>query len=322
MPSTLTGPMDVFSAAGVSWNFVNAQPITPLFDVSLSAVAGHKIKCHNGLEIPTQTHWRDIDCADVVFIPSFAVMGGGPKLPDDLIAWFKKMAEGGAIIASVCTGAFFLAGTGLLENKQATTHWAFQDQLKMQNPSIQLLRDSILVDDGGIITAGGGSAWHDLVLYLIERLVGLEVANQTAKMFLLDRHEIQQTSYASSVPQVYHNDAAVVKAQQWIALNYVSADVVNQAMQQSSLASRTFYRRFSRAVGVTPLKYLQSIRIEKSKMLLETSNRSVEDIAIEVGYLDVGNFRKCFKREVKLLPAEYRKKFSSGIPAKDALKNR
>ena len=315
MASTLTGPMDVFSAAGISWSLINGLPVSPLFDISLTAISGHKIKCHNHFEIPTKTSWQDIQSADLILIPSFAYTGNEPKLSKDLIHWFKTMAENGTLIASVCTGAFFLSATGLLENKRATTHWAFLKQLKVKNPSVELVPDAILVDDGGIITAGGGSAWHDLVLFLIERLVGLDVANQSAKMFLLDRHENPQSSYAIASLPISHNDAAIKKAQCWIAENYANADVIIQTIEESSLTSRTFYRRFSRAVGTTPLKYLQSIRIEKAKTLLAETNRGVEDIATEIGYLDVGSFRKLFKNEVKLLPAQYRKKFSSGTTA-------
>ncbi|MBL4608319.1 MAG: DJ-1/PfpI family protein, partial [Pseudomonadales bacterium] len=141
MPSTLTGPMDVFSAAGVSWNFINAQAPLPCFEIEAVSSHGNKIHCHNGIEFPVKHSWRDIDEADLIFIPSFVVLGAGPTLAPDLIHWFQTMAAKGTIIASVCTGAFFLAGTGLLDNKKATTHWAFQDSLKQQYPHIELVRD-------------------------------------------------------------------------------------------------------------------------------------------------------------------------------------
>lgn len=312
MPSTLTGPLDVFTAAGVSWNFINAEAVSPCFEVSLVTGHGYKIQCYNGIEIPTKTSWRDIEQADLIFIPSFAFLGTGPKLPDDLIQWFQKMAANGAIIASVCTGAFLLAETGLLDNKRATTHWAFQNQLQALYPSIKLMTDPILVEDKSIITAGGGSAWHDLVLFLIEKLAGLEIANQAAKMFLLDRHDNPQASYASAYQPTYHNDAAVEKAQRLIKKNYASSSIINQAINESALAERTFYRRFKKAAGITPIKYIQLIRIEQSKTLLETTNCGIEEISAQVGYENPSSFRKLFKQEVQLLPAEYRRKFSSG----------
>jgi len=313
MPSTLAGPMDVFSAVGVSWNFINAVAPQPFFEVEMVTECGNKIKCYNGIEVPVKTYWQDIEQADLIFIPSFAILGAGPKLSEGLIQWFHKMADNGAIIASVCTGAFFLSATGLLENKRATTHWAFQKQFKTQNPSIDVVSDQIIVEDTGIITAGGGSAWHDLVLFLIERFAGLEVANQTAKMFLLDRHENPQASYAAAYQPTYHNDAAIEKSQQWISQNYSKSGVINQAIEMSGLAERTFYRRFKQAMGITPIKFLQQVRIEKSKVLLEKTEQGMDDIALQVGYENASSFRRLFKHEVQLLPTEYRRKFSSGM---------
>ena len=313
MPSTLTGPMDVFASAGISWNFINAQAPQPCFEVETVTTHGNKIRCHNGIEFPVKNNWRDIKEADLIFIPSFAVLGAGPTLAQDLIDWFQEMASKGTIIASVCTGSFFLAATGLLNQKNATTHWAFQELLKNQYPEIKLLKDQILVEDNNIITAGGGSAWHDLVLFLIERLSGLEAANQVAKMFLLDRHENPQSSYATSLPPSHHNDNAILEAQKWMAEHFKSSGTINEAIKHSGLAERTFYRRFKQAVGFTPIKYLQLLRIEKSKTLLEDTNNAIEDIAFQIGYENAGSFRRLFKQEVKLVPAEYRKKFRSGI---------
>ncbi|MBV1871560.1 MAG: helix-turn-helix domain-containing protein [Gammaproteobacteria bacterium] len=313
MPSTLTGPMDVFTSAGVSWNFINAQAPLPCFEVETVTTHGNKIRCHNGIEFPVKNNWRDIKEADLIFIPSFAILGAGPTLPQDLVDWFQDMAAKGCIIASVCTGTFFLAGTGLLNHKRATTHWAFQDLLKKQYPDIEVVEDHILVDDNNIVTAGGGSAWHDLVLFLIERFSGLEAANHVAKMFLLDRHENPQSSYATSLPPSHHNDKAILDAQKWMAEHFKSTGAINQAIQHSGLAERTFYRRFKHALGFTPTRYLQLIRIEKSKVLLEDTSNAIEDIAFQIGYENVGSFRRLFKQEVKLVPAEYRKKFRSGI---------
>ena len=313
MPSTLTGPMDVFASAGVSWNFINAQAPQPCFEVETVTSHGNKIRCHNGIEFPVKNSWRDITEADLIFIPSFAVLGVGPTLPQDLIDWFQSMAAKGTIIASVCTGAFLLAGTGLLNNRQATTHWAFQDLLKKQYPDINLVRNQILVNDGGIVTAGGGSAWHDLVLFLIEHFSGLEAANHVAKMFLLDRHENPPSSYAMSLPPSHHSDNAVLDAQKWLVTHFASSSAINDAILHSGLAERTFYRRFKQAIGTTPIKYLQLVRIEKSKILLEETNKVIEDIAFQIGYENAGSFRRVFKQEVKLVPAEYRKKFRSGL---------
>lgn len=311
MPSTLTGPLDVLGTAGMSWNMIAGKVPQPLFRVALATISGDPVRCFNGLSIPPTHRCEDISAADIVLIPSLAVGPTGVSLSPPAVDWLQKMHAGGAVMASVCTGAFVLAAAGLLNGRRATTHWAFQDYLRVNCPEAHVMADRILVDEGSVITSGGGSAWHDLVLYLIERYAGREAAVDAAKMFLLDRHIDTQAPYALLCRPTPHRDAPIRAAQHWMEKNFDRADVVAGALLESGLVERTFNRRFKQATGSTPIFYVQCLRLEQAKRYLQSTADSIENIALSVGYQNPGSFRRLFKRHVGILPADYRRMFGA-----------
>lgn len=205
-----------------------------------------------------------------------------------------------------------LAATGLLDNKPTTTHWAFIDHFHQFFPDVKLEPSRILIpdtEDCPIVTMGGMSAWEDLALYLIAKFYGEAAAVKAAKLFLLgDRSEGQLVFSAMSKPK-RHEDKVIAKSQQWASNHYDSPNPVTRMVANSGLAERTFKRRFKIATGYTPIDYIQTLRIEEAKQILETTSDAIDTIAQLTGYEDPTSFRRLFKRMTGVTPGRYRQRF-------------
>ncbi|MBB1251173.1 GlxA family transcriptional regulator [Rhizobium sp. G21] len=231
---------------------------------------------------------------------------------DPLLPWLRARREEGAILASVCAGAFLLARAGLLQGKPATTHWALVDDFRSMFPEVDLQPDRLLVTAGDIITAGGVMAWTDLGLLIVERLFGAEAMIETARFLLIDPPGREQRYYSDFKPNRSHGDPQILRAQQWFEAR-LSADVsVEDMAGAAGLEPRTFLRRFQKAVGMKPIEYCQQIRVAEARRRLETSAARVDQIGWECGYRDPASFRKIFLRVVGLTPADYRRRFHGG----------
>jgi transcriptional regulator GlxA family with amidase domain len=231
------------------------------------------------------------------------------KSTSSLCRWIKARHTDGAVVCSVCAGAFLLAETGLLAGRTATTHWMHAEEFRQRFPEITVDADKLIIDDGDILTAGGGMAWIDLGLRLIEKLMGPSVMLATARFFLVDPAGRQQSFYASFSPRLHHGDVQVLKLQHWFHRNYSGSLTVSEMAARSGLGDRTFLRRFHRATGLNPNEYMQYWRINKAREALEFSTRSVEEIGMAVGYQDISAFRNLFKKIVGIPPSEYRFRF-------------
>lgn len=228
----------------------------------------------------------------------------------ELVPWIRARHREGTRICSVCAGAFLLAATGLLDGRAATTHWTLAERF----PKVQLDIAKLLIDDGDLLTAGGVMAWTDLGLRLIEDLLGPAVMLVTARMFLIDPGEREQRYYSSAAPRLAHGDAAVLRAQQWLATHFAEPVSMPQLAAQAGLGERTFLRRFRAATGDTPTVYLQQLRVTRARDLLELSAQPIDAIAWQVGYEDTGAFRRIFQRIVGLAPGAYRQRFAVRHP--------
>ncbi|MTJ05863.1 MAG: helix-turn-helix domain-containing protein [Sediminimonas qiaohouensis] len=229
------------------------------------------------------------------------------------IDWLRERYAAGATICSVCTGTAVLAEAGLLDGFEATTHWSLADVLRQSYPEVRLVAQKILVPAGPehrILTGGGATAWEELALYLVARFCSPREAVRIAKIFLFGDHSEGQQPFAGAQRPRRHDDAVISEIQGWIADNYHHGNPVAAMVAQSGLTERTFMRRFRAATGSSPMEYLQTMRIEEAKHLLETTERPVDQVAIEVGYEDPNFFRRLFKRRVSVTPTRYRQRFS------------
>ncbi|WP_445679422.1 GlxA family transcriptional regulator [Radicibacter daui] len=261
-------------------------------------------------------------------IPDAAFPAGSPSAPDVIILppsldrsqaysagrraitdWLTGYHRSGALMCSVCAGAFLLAEAGLLDGRAATTHWALADELARRFPKVSVNAGKLLVEEAGLITAGGVMAWTDLGLRLVERFMGRALMLEVARFFLIDPSGREQSFYSSFRPAYEHGDEPVLKVQRWLeARRGEKLDIAGMAAE-AGLGERTFLRRFSRATGLTPTDYLQRLRIERARGLLEATARPVEQVAFACGYEDAGAFRKLFQRLVGLTPGDYRQRF-------------
>jgi transcriptional regulator GlxA family with amidase domain len=239
-----------------------------------------------------------------------------PEMTQRLAGWLKGQHKAGAILGSICAGAFLLAETGLLDGRTATTHWNLAEALQARFPAIKVDGDKLIIDDGDVITAGGLMAWTDLGLKLVDRLLGPTVMIETARFLLVDPPGREQRFYSSFSPKLHHGDAAILKVQHWLQAEGARDVTLTLMAQRAGLGDRTFLRRFVKATGLKPTEYCQTLRIGKARERLEFSSQTVEQIAWEVGYDDPGAFRKVFGKVMGLTPGDYRRRFSVGAAAR------
>lgn len=314
--SVIYGMYDLFRAAGRDWQrIVEGIESEGVLNPVVVSADGAPVSVINGIRVVPDAAFDDIPVPDIVCVPEVAVN------PDQLtgrfdeeVAWLRRCHAEGAILASACSGALLFAEAGLLDGQEATTHWAFCDMLGERFPTIRMRPRSALVASGEgqrLIMAGGGTSWADLALYLIARTTGVETAMQVAKINVMDWHAIGQQPYAQLARTRQVEDAEIARCQAWLGEHYHEPAPVAAMVRLSGLAERTFKRRFRQATGLSPLEYVQTLRLEEAKHMLETGDEPVEAVANAVGYEDAGFFGRLFRRKVSLTPAQYRRRFGS-----------
>jgi transcriptional regulator GlxA family with amidase domain len=324
--SALYGMLDVLSVTGNVWHtLMRAEPMRPPFHVTVVGLTRERFHCGNGIPVEPGAAIGEVDRADIVILPELWL---GPdehlegRYPA-LIEWIRSRYDNGACVYSACSGALMLAETGLLNGRDATSHWGYQDLFKRRYPQIRFRPEPNLCfgDPGGrIITAGGTTSWHDLALHIIARHVSPGEAIRIAKVYLLKWHDEGQLPYEPLVRPQPHSDAIVRECESWLREHFREPGAVGRAVTYARIPERTLKRRFKRATGLALIDYLQNIRIEEAKALLETSDRAVDDICYEIGYEDPSFFRRLFRRRTGVAPAQYRRAFK---PMHDAaLSNR
>ncbi len=263
-----------------------------------------------GLTVRCDATLRDAGRADLVVVPAL-----DPDVIEHLarnravVPWLRRAYRAGADVASACTGAFLLGEAGLLDGRTATTHWAFQGLLAARYPQLRLAPQAIVVDQGRVVTAGGATAFINLALFLVERILGPEVARAASRMFLIDPNKAAQGAYAIFSTQKAHGDEGILRAQALIEDELGRAPGVEELAREVAMSRRTFVRRFRRATGNTPRDYIQRVRIEAAKRALEAGEETIAGIARRVGYGDAVAFRKLFGRLTGLTPAAYRARY-------------
>lgn len=313
--STTYSILDVLSSVGRDWEMLHGTPRQPpIFDTLLLTVDGRPYQDANGHRIVPDGALADCSAPHLVIVPDLHLRPADP-LPDGiapLADWLGGVHKDGAIVTSVCSGALLLAAAGLLNGIDATTHWGYSDMLARQFPEVHVRRERILVPAGDghrIVTSGGASGWADLLLYLIGRLADAQEARRIAKIYLLQAHADGQLCYASLTAGRQHDDQLVADAQAWAAEHYDEPNPVRTMAGRSGLSERSFLRRFRRATGQSPVAYIQTVRIEEAKQMLEATDKRVDEIAADIGYSEPSSFRSAFRKHVGLSASAYRRKW-------------
>lgn len=248
------------------------------------------------------------DRFDAVWLPPNlrGQRGGGDV---SLLTWLQNRHRAGAVICSACAGAFWLGHAGLLDGRPVTTHWTLEQEFRAAFPTAQLHTESILVDDNDIVTAGGVMAWTDLGLHLVKRWLGTEIVSHVCRHMLIDPEGREQRNYRSFRPRLDHGDTAIRDLQVWME-SHVSDDLsVSSLAARCRLPERTFQRHFARATGQAASTYVQHLRVEKARGLLERSQMPVNEICWAVGYEDPSAFSRLFRSVSGLSASDYRKRF-------------
>lgn len=324
-PAALHGLFEVFAAVGVTWAALTGGPdggrrMAPAIVAATSVPWSSPV----GVPITPQATLDAVPASEVVIVTDLAITPETDprgRWPAEA-AWARRRHAEGAVVCSVCTGSVFLAEAGLLEGREATTHWSAHDLFARHYPAVRLHPARILCPAGPehrIVTAGGAASWEELALHLIGRFVGTAEAVRIAKLFVLGDRSEGQLPFAAMGRARRHDDAVVARAQRWLAEHYAEPHPVGAMVRLSGLAERTFKRRFRAATGYAPVDYALALRIEEAKQLLEREEVPVEAVAAEVGYADPAAFRRLFNRRVGVSPARYRRRLQDLVRRTGAL---
>jgi transcriptional regulator GlxA family with amidase domain len=263
-----------------------------------------------GLRLRCDASIAEVKKSDLVLVPALDPdIGEHIALNREVVPWLRRIHRSGADVASACTGAFLLGEAGLLDGRAATTHWAFQDGFRSRFPRARLEPQAIVVDQGRVITAGGATAFLTLAHYVVERVLGPDVARAASKMFLVDVNKSPQGAYAVFGAQRGHGDDEILRAQDIVERELARAPSVADLARRVAMSRRNFARRFRSATGNAPREYVQRVRVEAAKRALEGSGRSIARVARDVGYEDLVAFRRQFVRWTGLTPTEYRARY-------------
>jgi transcriptional regulator GlxA family with amidase domain len=309
--STAIGPLEVFHSAGAVWNWLHGETPQPRFKVRTASLGGAPIVSGHGLTICADSALEDVAETDLVIVatPGWDMVEQLAK-HGPLVPWLRGQHERGAYIAGVCTGVAFMAEGGLLDGREATTHWALADAMRQRYPKVDWQPEQFVTEDGGLFCSGGVYAAIDLSLYLVEKFCGHEVALQCAKSLLLSMPRGRQSGYAVSQLSPPHSDSPIQQAERYLQANFDHDVSIETLAARTGMSPRNFIRRFKAATGRLPGAYLQTLRISAAREMLEHGAASIQAVCSKVGYEDLTFFRSLFKRHTGMTPAEYRMRFA------------
>ena len=313
--SALYGMLDVLAAAGRNWqSLARTEAEQALFTVRIVSPLRDSFRCGNGVPVAPDRALDEAPAAPIIILPEIwlgpdeSFHGRYPALMD----WLRERYRQGATLYSACSGAVLLAESGLLDGCEATSHWGYQDLFRRQYPKVRFRPEPNLVfadPAGRIVTAGGTTSWHDLAIHIIARHGSPGEAMRIAKVYLLKWHGEGQRPYAALVRHAPHADSVVRSCERWLETRFREHAVVQGVVDYAGIPERTLKRRFKAATGTTLIDYVQNLRVEEAKRLLEDGTTAVDEISAQVGYEDASFFSRLFKRRTGLSPGQYRRLF-------------
>lgn len=308
--SSIAGSHKLFSRANDYYIRMHNKQI---FNIRLAGTA-KKVDFDEGLfSVKTQANINELDKVDLIVIPSLDHnYDKAIKLNPDIIDWLIEKYKAGTEIATICTGAFLLAASGLLDNRKCSTHWITEDVFRKKFPKVNLLSGGLITDEHGIYTNGGAFSFLNLLLYLVEKYYDRETAIYCSKLFQIDIDRDSQSAFSIFTGQKDHNDEIVIKAQSVIESNFKDKISFENLANDFAISRRNFDRRFIKATGNRPVEYQQRVKIEAAKRSFETSRKNINEVMFDVGYSDIKAFRTVFKKMTGLAPIEYRNKYNKG----------
>ncbi len=302
----IAGPSSVFTTASRL-----VSPKRPGYHVEIAALQPGPVTTQGGVLLQATVSLERVrGPVDTLLIPGGEITmepDSEPELPSHL----RLLASRCRRVASVCTGSFLLARAGLLDGKRVTTHWFGCDLLQRQYPRCQVLEDQIFVRDGRIWTSAGVTSGIDLALALVEEDLGREVARQVARLLVVYlRRPGGQSQFSVQMASQWASRAPIRELQEWLPEHLRDDLSVEALARRAAMSPRNFAREFRAQVGTTPARYVERLRVEAARALLETTQRTVKEIAADVGFGTMETMHRVFRRVLGVPPAEYRRRFA------------
>jgi len=305
--STLMQAKDFFHMASLRHGKQLGLDLTPAFETRLVSPDGKPVTTFSGTVIDVD---GALSSADLIILPAFwgdfdALCRRYPQV----VHWLRERHAAGSAICGEATGAFWMAQAGLLDDREATTHWRFCAEFAQRFPRVQLSADKHLTDSDNLYCAGGTTSACDLYMYLVERFCGANVAQGMARDVLFELQRSYSPGRLGFGGQKLHLDTRILQIQEWLEAHFAEKFRFEDVARQHGMSIRNFMRRFQAATGDKPLHYLQRLRIETAKSLLATTGKSIKTISYEVGYDDASFFARLFRQHTELSPNRYRQQY-------------
>lgn len=313
--SSVIGPYKIFNA--VNRFIINTTGQNEnFFDVHLVGIEKDTVLYDGAFSIHCDSTIDEVKKTDLVIIPAVIPDTLANDIKDNygFVPWIRKQKKiQNAEVASFCLGAFFLAETGLLDGKQCTTHWAGMEMFRKLYPKVDLISNKVVTDEDGIYTSGGAYSFLNLMLHLVDKYCGRAAAIYISKFFEIEMDRDNQNQFAIFQGQKDHEDEAIKQAQNYIEGNVSNKISVEKLAERSAISRRNFVRRFKKATQNNPLEYIQRVKIEAAKKILESTQNNVTEVMFGVGYTDQKSFRTVFKKYVGLTPIAYKVKYNRSL---------
>lgn len=307
----IVGTVEIFSSASEYWI---RQGNKQKYQLAVAGTRPEKEYVNDLVALKTNAHIADIAKTDLIIIPS-AMPGKETNESKFMSDWIKQQYKAGAEIASMCSGAFILASTGIMDGRNCSTHWSHADNFRQTYPKVNLQSDKLIIDEKGIYTNGGAYSFLNLVIYLVEKYYDRQTAIYCSKVFQIELERNSQSAFAIFTGQKQHGDTMVQQAQVYIENNMHEKISVEDLSSKFAIGRRNFDRRFIKATSNTPLEYTQRVKIESAKKALENTRKTINEVMYDVGYSDVKAFREVFRKITGLSPLQYKNKYNKEAAA-------
>jgi transcriptional regulator GlxA family with amidase domain len=306
--SCIEGPYTLFTKVN---DFLENFGKPRLFNVQLVGITKEPQLYDRLFSVVPDKTIHDSLKSDLIIIP--AVNGEWKSVVEmnkEFYPWINAQYRSGAEVASLCVGAFLLAGTGLLKGKRCATHWLSQADFRKLFPDVNLVSEKIITEENGIYSSGGANSFWNLLLYLMEKYTDREMAILCSKYFQIEIDRDSQSPFIMFKGQRDHQDEDIKKAQEYIENHFRERITVDQLSSMFAMGRRSLERRFKKATSNTVTEYIQRVKMEAAKKSFETSRKNVDEIMDDVGYSDNKAFRSIFKRTTGLSPVEYKNRYN------------
>ncbi|WP_447593744.1 GlxA family transcriptional regulator [Aquipseudomonas campi] len=305
--ATLMQARDFFHMAGLRYSKQQGLGVTTNFQIRVVSPDGHDVTSFSQANVQAD---GGLEAADVIILPAF--WGDFDVLHQrypQITPWLQQQHAAGAVVCGEATGVFWMAASGLLDGKEATTYWRFFREFGERFPKVLLNPEKHLSDADNLYCASGVTSACDLYIYLIERFCGASVAQAVARDILYETQRSYSPGRIGFGGQKLHQDVAILQVQQWLEEHFADKFRIEDVAREHGMSIRNFMRRFQAATGDKPLHYLQRLRIETAKGLLSSTRKSIKTISYEVGYDDASFFARLFRQHAELSPNQYRRQF-------------